>query len=83
MTMTLNDTIIKMISSDYKERFEAEYLQLDIRIKKLQSIVDMFHNNELDFKPTCGIELLENQLDAMKSYRLILEKRMNIEGISI
>lgn len=83
MTMTLNDTIVKMISSDYKERFEAEYLQLDIRIKKLQSVVEMFRNNELDFKPTCSIELLENQLDAMKSYRLILEKRMNIEGINI
>ena len=34
--MTLNDTIEKMNSADYKERFIAEYQQTKIRYEKLK-----------------------------------------------
>lgn len=38
--MELKDTIELMNSSDYKERFKAEYLQVKIRYDKLHKISD-------------------------------------------
>ena len=37
--MDLKDTIDMMNSPDYKERFKAEFFQLDIRIKKLANML--------------------------------------------
>ena len=37
--MELKETVDLMNSSDYKERFKAEYLQLEIRTKKLKEFL--------------------------------------------
>lgn len=65
--MELKDTIPGMLSPNYKERFTAEYKQLSIRALKLEIFVDNYRNGRLSFKPTCSIELLEQQLDIMKA----------------
>lgn len=81
--MELKDTIPGMLSPDYKERFTAEYKQLSIRALKLEIFVDNYRNGRLSFKPTCSIELLEQQLDIMKAYMAVLEERAKIEGIHV
>ena len=82
MNNELKDTITGMISPDYKERFIAEYRQLSIRTLKLEMFLDNYRNGRLSFKPTCNIELLERQLDIMKTYITVLKERAKIEGIS-
>ena len=44
--MELKDTVELMISSDYDNRFRAEYHQLDIRIDKLQTMLEKYKNNQ-------------------------------------
>ena len=79
--MDLKDTVEMMLSSDYKERFKAEYIQLDIRLKKLRTMLDKYNKGELDFTPDCSSDLLEYQYETMKRYMLILKQRAEIEGI--
>ena len=81
--MELRDTIPGMLSPDYKDRFTAEYKQLSIRALKLEIFIDDYRNGRLSFKPTCSIELLEQQLDIMKAYIAVLEERAKIEGINV
>ena len=81
--MELKDTIELMISSDYNDRFTAEYVQLDIRINKLQAMLEKYKNNQLDFVPKCSYELLSKQLEAMIQYRDCLLEREIIEDIDI
>ena len=40
--MELKDTIDLMISSDYKDRFKAEYYQVKIRVEKLDKLFSGF-----------------------------------------
>ena len=79
--MELKDTIELMISSDYNNRFRAEYYQLEVRIDKLQTMLEKYKNNQLDFVPSCSYELLSKQLDAMVQYRDCLLERSIIEDI--
>ena len=79
--MELKDTIELMISSDYNNRFEAEYCQLEVRIDKLQTMLKKYKNNQLDFVPKCSYELLNKQLEAMIEYRDCLLERSIIEDI--
>lgn len=81
--MELRDTIPGMLSLDYKERFTAEYEQLSIRAQKLETFIDNYRNDGLNFKPMCSIELLEQQLDIMKAYIAVLEERAKIEGVNV
>lgn len=83
MNNELRDTIPGMLSLDYKERFTAEYEQLSIRAQKLETFIDNYRNSRLSFKPTCNIELLEQQLDIMKAYIAVLEERAKIEGVNV
>ena len=46
--MELQDTIELMKSSDFKDRFKAEYYQLDIRIKKLSDMLDKYKAGTLN-----------------------------------
>ena len=39
MVNSLNETVELMLSSDYKDRFKAEYYQLVYRIEKLTNMV--------------------------------------------
>ena len=79
----LRDTIELMNSEDYKERFKAEYYQLKIRYNRLCVMVVKWDNGTLHFTPTCPRELYNNQLDFMYNYLLVLEKRAELEGITL
>lgn len=81
--MELRDTIPGMLSPYYKERFTAEYEQLSIRAQKLETFIDNYRHGRLSFKPTCSVELLEQQLDIMKAYMAVLEERAKIEGVHV
>ena len=72
-----------MISDDYKERFVAEYVQLKIRYKKLYAVLEKYAADKLDFKPTCPIEILYEQLDHMEAYLSVFETRVKYEGIEL
>lgn len=77
----LKDTVEMMGRDDYKERFVAEYAQLKIRYKKLYAVLEKYAADKLDFKPTCPIEILYEQLDHMEAYLSVLETRAKYEDI--
>ena len=79
----LKDTVPMMISDDYKERFVAEYTQLKIRYEKLYAVLEKYAADKLDFKPTCPIEILYEQLDHMEAYLDVLETRAKYEDIEL
>ena len=81
--MELNYTVEMMISTDYKERFKAEYYQLKIRYSKLMKMLEQWDKNELDFTPDCPRGLYTLQVRAMHDYLAVLEARAKIEGIEL
>ena len=81
--MELKDTIDGMLSKDYKERYIAEYRQLDIRITKLDAILEKEDKKKLEFKLNTPIEMLLDQYYAMLKYRRILRARAKYEGINL
>ena len=81
--MQLKDTIEMMSSEDYKERFKAEYLQLEIRVNGLRNMLKKYKNGTLTFNPSCSYDLLNGQLKAMELYASYLEERAEIYGIEL
>ena len=81
--MELKETIELMQSSDYKDRFKAEYYQARIRFEKLTSMLDKYKLGTLSFEPTCPIDLLEEQRKYMYQYLRCLVIRAEIEGIKL
>ena len=81
--MKLLDTVEMMNSSDFKERFRAEYYQLKIRRDGLQNMLVKYKNGELPFTPNCSYELLHKQLIFMDCYMNILNERAEIENIEL
>ena len=81
--MELRDTIDLMCSDHYENRLLAEYRQTKIRYEKLHSMIVKYHAGTLDFKPKCGVELLEEQAAAMGRYLKALEIRAEIEGLDV
>ena len=81
--MELQDTIKLMNSTDYNERFKAEFLQLQIRIGKLERMLKGYREGTLDFTPNCSYDLLHTQLVYMECYMNVLEERAKIEGIEL
>lgn len=81
--MELKDTIELMNSSDYKERFKAEYLQTKIRYNKLHKMLVKLDAGTLDFKPICSKAILQEQKRYMGEYLRCLEIRAQIEGIEL
>ena len=79
--MELKDTVNLMNSSDYKERFAAEYWQTKVRYDRLLTIV--YKADTLDFEPKCSLELLKEQMAHMDNYLRCLETRAKIEGIKL
>ena len=77
----LSQTVDMMTSSDYKERFKAEYAQVVIRYKKLKNMLDKWDRNELTFTPTCPRSTYYIQIKAMEDYIAILEARAVMEHI--
>lgn len=81
--MELKDTIDLMNSSDYKERFKAEYLQAKIRYDKLDTMTVKYEAGTLNFTPSCSLELLKDQKKFMGNYIRCLKIRAEIEGIKL
>lgn len=81
--MKLQDTVDLMLGTDFKDRFKAEYYQLDNRIAGLQRMLKGYKEGTLDFKPNCTYEILHTQLVYMEAYRNVLEERAKIENIEL
>ena len=79
----LKDTIDLMNSSDYKDRFKAEYWQVKIRLEKLRKMIAKWQAGTLGFTPSCSLELLKEQVEPMQNYLDTLEVRAEMEGISV
>lgn len=81
--MELKETIEMMVSSDYKERFKAEYNQVKIRYDKLDEMTVKYEAGTLNFTPSCSLELLKEQKKYMGCYIRCLKIRAEIEGIDL
>lgn len=81
--MELNETIELMNSTDYKERFLAEYLQAKIRYDKLDAMTVKYEAGTLAFTPDCSLELLKEQKKHMGNYIRCLKIRAEIESINL
>lgn len=81
--MELERLIELMKSEDYKDRFRAEFYQLEDRIDKLSNMLEKYKAGTLNFTPSCSYELLSYQLQTMNAYKRVLEERAEIEGIEI
>lgn len=81
--MELKDTVDLMTSADYKERFRAEYFQLQARITGLSNMLEKYKAGTLTFKPSCSFDLLNGQLKSMKMYASYLEERAVIEDVNL
>ena len=88
----LKDTVYMMNSSDYKERFKAEYWQTKIRYEKLKKFNTKIEAAELmryekktveEPKHDCPYHFLRDQQRVMAEYLHILEVRAEIEGIDL
>ena len=80
--MKLVETVNLMCSRDFKDRFIAEYVQLVIRLSKLNDVL----NNTSDVSHEVDDitrALMIKQRDAMESYTECLEKRADILGIDL
>ena len=71
------------MSSDYKERFVGEYMQLKIRTEKLEVMLAKWDAGTLEFTPTCMRSIYNGQIHAMKEYLMFLENRATIEDIDL
>ena len=81
--MILAETVNFMVSTDYKERFIAEYQQLVIRYKGLKAMLEKWDKNELEFTPTCPRSTYYMQIEAMVNYIAVLEARAVMEDIEL
>ena len=81
--MELERLIELMKSEDYKDRFRAEYYQLEDRIDTLVNMLEKYKAGTLNFTPSCSYELLSYQLQTMNAYKRVLEERAEIEGIEL
>ena len=90
--MTLHDTVEMMQSTDYKERFRAEYWQTRIRYERLKAFNNRieaaeatnFLDNSVDMpKHDCPFDMLRHQQSVMGEYLHILEVRAIIEGVEL
>lgn len=79
----LSSTVKLMESSEYKDRFLAEYIQTKIRYEKLHKMIVKYEAGKLDFTPSCSLELLKKQASAMRNYLYILEMRAEIENVDL
>ena len=79
----LCETIEMMNSSDYKERFKAEYYQTKIRYERLHKMIVKYEVGSLDFQPVCSLEVLKTQASNMGAYLYVLELRAEAEGIDL
>lgn len=80
--MQLENTIDLMISKDYKDRFKAEYYQLENRIIGLTNMINNYYKKQLAFKIN-DISIYEKQLSVMTEYLNILTERAKLDDIKL
>lgn len=80
---TLEETAVLMNSADYKERFAAEYYQLETRYLKLKAMTEKWDKGELNFTPTCPRAIYDRQLSSMLLYLFILLERAELEKVKL
>ncbi len=83
MNEVLKKSAELMLSSDYKERFIAEHMQIKNRYEGLSRMINNWDSGTLSFTPTCPREIYNFQLRAMKDYMDILVARAAIEDIKL
>ena len=81
--MELKDTVVMMESSDYQDRYKAEYYQLKVRVEKLSAMLEKYATGTLSFTPSCSYEVLFEQLVYMRGYMRILKERAKVEGVAL
>lgn len=78
------ETINKLLNSEnYQERMVGEFLELSVRLQKLQEFLIQYKDNKLPFTPATPYELLYEQFVYMKNYHMTLAQRLKIEDINI
>ena len=80
--MKLDETVNLMCSNDFKDRFIAEYIQLVIRLSKLDAVFNNTSDTRFEVDDITKALMLK-QRDAMGSYKICLEKRADILGIDL
>lgn len=80
---SLNDSALLMVSTDYKDRFKAEYIQLKTRLEGLKTMLHNWDNEQLSFIPSCPRSTYDLQVEAMTKYLAVLEARAKIEDINL
>lgn len=80
---TLEETAALMNSADYKDRFAAEYYQLETRYLKLKAMTEKWDKGELNFTPTCPRAVYDRQLSSMLLYLFILIERAELEQVKL
>lgn len=83
MVNSLNETIELMTSSDYKDRFKAEYYQLEYRYNKLKKMLEDWDADKLSFTPTCDRDIYTSQIASMGAYLNVLRQRAEIENVEL
>ena len=83
INMELKNTIELMNGTDFKDRFKAEYYQLQNRRDGLNKMLSSLANGTLPFTPKCSYNLLHEQLVYMDGYLAVLEQRAVIESIDL
>lgn len=81
--MEMMDTVQLMESTDYKDRFKAEYWQVRIRLEKLRKMIAKYQAGTIGFTPECSLGLLKEQVEHMQNYMDVLEVRAKIEKIEL
>ena len=76
----LKSTAEQMVSDDYRERLVAEYIQLTTRIDAITDKIKHYHRNSLT---PLELDLLNQQLIGMVSYKNVLELRARLMDINI
>ena len=83
MVNSLNETVELMTSSDYKDRFKAEYYQLEYRYNKLKKMLEDWDADKLSFTPTCDRDIYTAQITSMANYLDVLRQRAEIEKVEL
>lgn len=81
--MLMSETFEKSVSNDWKDRLQAEWAQLCIRMDRLDNFRDAFRKDEIDFVPKWDERLLCDQLRAMRVYRDCLLAYARLEGVEL
>ena len=80
----MDEKIIQLMrSSDWKDRFRAEVMELSTRLERLDNMLEKYRNNALEFIPNCPYDILYEQSIYMRQYLRILQERSEIEDIKL